>query len=373
MNRLRYIYLKLPLLNRHRYVNQETPLLNRHRQVNLKLRYMIASTPLHPITLHHTTQHRTTPQPVPHPAPHPITLHRTAPYHAVPYSRVALPVGAWGLPPWESVAFSPALPPLIFLFFLGFHGEASACKVFTKRWVAHLMWFLGLLLFWSIVVACVVACLPLALEVLGFANLRSFDKFHILTPHRTTTHRTAPHCTILRSTALHRTLHRTLHRNLSRCTARHPIMLHRTAPYRAAPYPVAPNAAPHHAPHPIAPHRTALHRTAPHRTAQHRTAPHLTVVQCSAVHNADTFHDVTLQRTTMHRTAPHCTLLRCTALKPIMLHHITQHHTATHALLHPATNPIMLHLSRCTAVSVGPQIFFVNCAPPNKLTRNSPY
>ena len=280
MNRLRYIYLKLPLLNRHRYVNQETPLLNRHRQVNLKLRYMIASTPLHPITLHHTTQHRTTPQPVPHPAPHPITLHRTAPYHAAPYSRVALPVGAWGLPPWESVAFSPALPPLIFLFFLGFHGEASACKVFTKRWVAHLMWFLGLLLFWSIVVACVVACLPLALEVLGFANLRSFDKFHILTPHRTTTHRTAPHCTILRSTALHRTLNRTLHRNLSRCTARHPIMLHRTAPYRAAPYPVAPNAAPHHAPHPIAPHRTALHRTAPHRNAPHRSTPHRSAVQC---------------------------------------------------------------------------------------------
>ena len=31
-----------------------------------------------------------------------------------------------------------------------------------------------LLLFWSIVVSCVVACLPLAPEVLGFANLRSF-------------------------------------------------------------------------------------------------------------------------------------------------------------------------------------------------------
>ena len=90
----------------------------------------------------------------------------------------------WGLPPWESVAFSPALPPHILLNFLSFLGEASACKVFTKRWVAHLMWFLGLLFFWSIVVSCVVACLPLAPEVLGFANLRSFDKFHILTPHR---------------------------------------------------------------------------------------------------------------------------------------------------------------------------------------------
>ena len=70
------------------------------------------------------------------------------------HSRVALLVRVWGLPPWESVAFSPALPPLIFLFFLGFLGEASACKVFTKRWVAHLMWFLCLLLFWSVVVSC---------------------------------------------------------------------------------------------------------------------------------------------------------------------------------------------------------------------------
>ena len=257
MNRLRYIYLKLPLLNRHRYVNQETPLLNRHRQVNLKLRYMIASTPLHPITLHHITQHRTTPQPVPHPAPHPITLHRTAPYHAAPYSRVALPVGAWGLPPWESVAFSPALPPLIFLFFLGFHGEASACKVFTKRWVAHLMWFLGLLLFWSIVVACVVACLPLALEVLGFANLRSFDKFHILTPHRTTTHRTAPHA--------------------EPHPASQPITLHRTAPYYAAPHCTLSCCTLSRCTERCTASCTAPYRTAPHRTAPYRTAP-----QCTA-------------------------------------------------------------------------------------------
>ena len=71
------------------------------------------------------------------------------------------------------VALSPAHPPLIFLFFLGFLGEASACKAFTKRWVTHLMWFLYLL-FWSIVLSCVVACLPLAPGVLGFANLRSF-------------------------------------------------------------------------------------------------------------------------------------------------------------------------------------------------------
>ena len=58
------------------------------------------------------------------------------------HSRVALPVRVWGLTPWESVAFSPALPPLYFLFFLGFLGKASACKVFTRWWVAHLTWFL---------------------------------------------------------------------------------------------------------------------------------------------------------------------------------------------------------------------------------------
>ena len=33
-----------------------------------------------------------------------------------------------------------ARPPYS-LFFLGFLGEASACKVFTKRWVAHLCGF----------------------------------------------------------------------------------------------------------------------------------------------------------------------------------------------------------------------------------------
>ena len=54
------------------------------------------------------------------------------------HSRVALLVRVRGLTPWESVAFSPALPPL---FFLGFLGEASTCKVFTKRWVAHLCGF----------------------------------------------------------------------------------------------------------------------------------------------------------------------------------------------------------------------------------------
>ena len=58
------------------------------------------------------------------------------------HSRVALLVRVRGLTPWESVAFSPALPPLYFLFFLGFLSKASACKVFTKWWVAHLTWFL---------------------------------------------------------------------------------------------------------------------------------------------------------------------------------------------------------------------------------------
>ena len=98
MNRLRYIYLKLPLLNRHRYVNQETPLLNRHRQVNLKLRYMIASTPLHPITLHHITQHRTTPQPVPHPAP---------PYHTAPHCSLSCGTLFQGSPTCWGVGFAP--------------------------------------------------------------------------------------------------------------------------------------------------------------------------------------------------------------------------------------------------------------------------